>query len=428
MVDVLVRAADAGDTYLAWRWLDDLDNPRAQRLDAGRLDAAIAALNESLIAPLPGETEEQAHDRAMRDGGFIALDREMALSGKLADAVLPARLIAEITDRTKRSHVRVRLTPSPRLARIPWEALTLDAKAHRRLIDAADVVYDPPATVRSERSVQPDAWQDRAGRPAVFVIDPNTKTTQLKPIVKGDKAATKMFRDRIMSYAAKRLAEPDNVDVAISDDVSRFQLQDWLATPLSRLFYYGHVSSLPDEPGSAALHLSDERSDTWGMAAPVGSHLPLSALDLLLGTMTAPLEQRGKYGSDDTLPGHQIWPMPPRVAVIACEGGADFRSTETFGLVIAMLNAGAELVTTTRWTMPTDSTFWKYHRQVEAQGARPTTEFALTVDDAHCHADPLGELARWQRKQLAQWREHGDIAHTPLIWASVINTWAPAVH
>jgi hypothetical protein len=199
-----------------------------------------------------------------------------------------------------------------------------------------------------------------------------------------------------------------------------------ICTPRSRLFYYGHVSAEPDEPGSASLHLSDVSDTSWGMARPLGTHLPLSALDLLLGTTLAPEEYKGRYPDAETDGGHDIWPMPSRVAVIACEGGADYRSRETFGLVIAMLNAGAELVTTTRWTLPTDLAFWHFHDDVARRGVHPTTELALTVDRAHTRDDPIAELLEWQRGQLNSWRDSdGAIEFSPLIWASMTNTWGP---
>lgn len=428
MVEVLLRAADAGDTYLAWRWLDDLDHPGAQRLNTANVSAAIEVLDRALIIQRDGESEDDALRRAMVDGSFVTPDRELALASELAAAILPPALVDEITRKADNGiAVRVRLTPSPRLARVPWELLTVD-ESGRRLLDVADFVYDPPATVRTERSVTPDSWTDRATGPVIFVIDPRTHTSALKPILIADEAAADMFRERVDSYVRAGRARADYARRAVGGRVNRSTLHEWLLDATgSRLFYYGHVSALADEPGSASLHISDRESPSWGgLATPVGSHLPLSALDLLLGTTTAPNDNQRRYGSDEPLAGHQIWPMPPRVAVIACEGGADFRSSETFGLVIAMLNAGAELVTTTRWTMPTDRTFWQYYEPLELQKSRPTTDFALTVDAAHDDPDAVGVLTAWQRDQLELWRQHGDVAHTPLVWASLINTWAPA--
>lgn len=423
MVDVLFRAADAGDTYVSWRWMDDLDNPRARRLDAVVSQAALARLDRALMAPLMNETADAAEARAMT-GDFVTLEGEQELAAQLASAVLPEALIYEILARNGGGErVRLRLTPSPRIARVPWETLCVDES--RRLLDVADIVYDPPATVRAERSVSPDTFSSRATFPAVYVIDPLTPTAELRQAFDTGSIEAQMFKQMISSRLASRGVGSMNARRAVSSTVKRSGLHEWLTNECSRLFYFGHVSSEPEEPGSASLHLSDTDTDpkSWGLANPIGSHRPLCALDFLLGTTTAPEQVYSQLYKKVSAPGHQIWPMPPRVALIACEGGADFRARETFGLVIAMLNAGAELVTTTRWPLPTDTAF--VNHQPAVGNARPTAQFALTVDEAHSHEDPLHELAIWQRTQLDSWQNGGSIVHTPLVWASLINTWAP---
>lgn len=51
------------------------------------------------------------------------------------------------------------------------------------------------------------------------------------------------------------------------------------------------------------------------------------------------------------------------------------------GLVQAAIHAGALLVTSTRWVLPTDHTV----------GCRTaTTDLALAIDDARTHHDPVG--------------------------------------
>lgn len=63
-------------------------------------------------------------------------------------------------------------------------------------------------------------------------------------------------------------------------------------------------------------------------------HRPFSALDLLRGTIECRVrDHRLPLGFEQPERGRTIWPMPARVAIIACEGGADYRATETFGLV-----------------------------------------------------------------------------------------------
>lgn len=154
-------------------------------------------------------------------------------------------------------------------------------------------------------------------------------------------------------------------------------------------------------------------------------HLPLCALDLLLGTQQCHdpvrLKQLTFGTAGEKTPGHEIWPMPPRVAVIACEGGVEYRSVETFGLKMAILSSGAQMVTTTRWVLPTDRTM----RPLSPHPTNPTAELIMAVDTAHRKEAPIAALVHWQRTMLTAWNDTGTPEYSPLIWSSLIHTYAP---
>ncbi|MER7689818.1 hypothetical protein [Streptomyces sp. NPDC097610] len=117
----------------------------------------------------------------------------------------------------------------------------------------------------------------------------------------------------------------------------------------------------------------------------------MSAKDLLLGTL--PLRADG-------VPGAQLWPAPPRVALIACESDGDLRFAESFGLATTMVHNGTELVTATRWVLPTSFAFHRLAGLPES--VRPLTEAVVAVDAAHEGHDPLHHLGAWQRKRLTR--------------------------
>jgi len=96
--------------------------------------------------------------------------------------------------------------------------------------------------------------------------------------------------------------------------------------------------------------------------------------------------------------------------VIGC-GSDDSGIAEQSGLPIAAINAGAELVTATRWVLPLDP----------RPDLRPATALALAVDRAHSAADPVGALRDWQLERLDRWRADGELLDTPLMWASLIT-------
>ncbi|KAF0845270.1 hypothetical protein FNL39_10878 [Nocardia caishijiensis] len=429
-----MRAVDAGDTYLSWRWLDRPERCECAVVPADPLERALDLLRAALPARLTGESGGQGVERALT-GAFADRDGELRVVEALTAAVLPIALSVQIGQRARDGErICVRLTPSVRLSSVPWDLLIVDGL--HRMLDVAEVVYEPPAAVHAGRANRPSEWSAVAHRPALVLIDPQTpagaEIHNLGPVLgPGDHAD---FRDLVASYVTTGRIPASERGRCIGARVSRRDLATALRSERSRLFYFGHVSAAVDEPGSAALHIHDTRN-TWGMAQPLartdadgnpmpsaGDHRPLAAVDLLLGTLAGDSAAHRVYGHTEPQPGARLWPMPPRVALIACEGGVDYRSAETFGLVVAMVNAGAALVTTTRWTLPTNRAFAEFG---PGTAAKPTTELGLRVDRAHEGLDPVGDLRAWQRRCLQRWQAVGDIADSPLVWASLSHTVAP---
>ncbi|WP_052280947.1 CHAT domain-containing protein [Nocardia vulneris] len=463
-IELLVRAADAGDTYLSWTWLDAARTPTVCRLDARRREKLLDTLEDALPHPRPlatgngsdarQESESEAVQRALTVGAFAAHATEHDLSTRLADALLPHDVRTRLAEYADDRRIRVRVAPSARLAQVPWELLVLDGD--RRLLDIADIVYDPPATLHVGRSRPPVPWAQQRQLPPLHVIDPILPTSA-QPALHNvfrhadDLGALGAFEGRVVrerrtvGRGTHRRRGQDRATravpalVPVQGEVTRVQLSAALLRGCSRFLYFGHVSATPNEPGSAAIHLGDvvgppdEPGGAWGLAAPRGgapgdargAHLPLCALDFLLGTTRSDdPEVWARYGATRPQFGHEIWPMPSRVAIIACEGGVDFRSAETFGLIMAALDAGAELVTTTRWVLPTDAAFRACLGLPPTR--RPTTDLALRVDDAHNDLDPVAALTRWQRDQLRAWRDTGAASGSPIVWAALTSTVAPA--
>jgi hypothetical protein len=180
------------------------------------------------------------------------------------------------------------------------------------------------------------------------------------------------------------------------DDLDRSFVEAALAEA-ARFLYVGHVTT-GEHALDARLHLSC-RADTPGLAAPLGTHRPLTAADIVL----------------------RRWRVPNRVALIACESGGDTQFAEPSGLVAAMVHCGAEHVVSTRWTLPTDTGLTHL-----AQLTTPALSHAVVaVDAAQATPDPIAALAAWQRKQATLWEETGDPAFSPVIWAAFTTAWAP---
>lgn len=423
-----LHAADAGDTYLAW-WWDDEPGVWTARIDAAELDQVMVRLDRALLARMPGERSDDASTRAFA-GAFFSPTAEAALARSLGELVLGAQatgetrgdredLRSQLLARAVRADlIEFRVTPSPRLARVPWEILRVDS-GDRRLVEVATVCAEPPAAILAERS-QFRCWADAGpDAPTTYLVDPKLPAGAAAWSLGQTLATADWVRWR-------REMGARGVRIRSSSIIGRGKLSAELTRSPGRLFYFGHVRSAPDEPGSAALVLSDD-ARVWGQLKHSAGHRdapqPLSALDLLLGTFGAPASVHERYGSSEPVAGREIWPIPPRVALIACEGGVDFRSTETFGLVIVMIGNGAELVTTTRWPLPTDKALRESLGIAKDDG--PTCTLALEVDRCHGFDDPVHAFASWQRDQLRRWRDSGGAPqYSPLLWASIVHTVA----
>lgn len=413
---LLIRGIDAGATYLSYRWLDDPTHPVVHAVSEPRMRRLVAQLDSALIGTSDAQSGEM-HVRQAFSGQLTRYWSEYALSEALTSALLPDPVVQAIREREARGPVLVRITPSRSMSRIPFELLIIDE--NRRLIEAAEVCYEPPATIHVARGRMPEAWSDLvAARPVLYAIDPaipaGSGKQQVLPPHRGGVATAETNTTTFMHRVSCR---PHTSTSGVHQPLGRWELRDDLLERPGRLVYFGHVSSTVDSPGSASLHLDDDGA-VWGLATLVNrAHRPFSALDLLFGTAAPELGPEDAEAVELGRTGCELWPMPPRVALIACEGGVDYRSTETFGLVMAMLSAGAEVVTTTRWVVPSDRAFAELAGVTTVPG--PTTELALAVDDTHSAPDPVTALAHWQRQKLAQWRDSPGPATTPLTWAAV---------
>ncbi|MFH8793615.1 hypothetical protein [Streptomyces sp. NPDC017941] len=461
---VQVRLVDAGDLFMTWTWAGGVQGFGTGRGPAAEVDDAVRELAAAVPGAAGGADGVNGVDGADGVRGVEGGDgtggadgvgggaqgvRRAFVSGALADRTAErrlARLLAEalwprgLTEQIQQVSARagrplVRIQPSPRVAQVPWELLAVDGDV--RLVELADVVTTAPASLR-RRAVgaasgadaassaglvpgpgpAPGATPAAAPAPVVLVLDPRVPGFRADSPL-GSVLGPPGADPELLDLVRRRLEAGDMVPrvAAPAEAQRRTDLdRDWLGEALRagarRLMYVGHVSAAPLAGGQSedgALHLCCG-SGSSGLAEPLRSHRPLSAKDLLLGSL--PLRADGE-------PGALLWPAPPRVALIGCESGGDLRFAESFGLATAMLHNGAELVTATRWALPTSFAF---HRLAGLPpSVRPLTEAIVAVDTAQEHPDPVHRLGRWQREQLARWRADGRIEHSPLLWAALTS-------
>ena len=378
MVTVQLKLVDAGDLYFSWRWEHDPTAPRAQVVHRELVQGVLDEWAAAVPSPLPGEDVGQALRRSLTHGPLVDHARELDLSTRLSRALLPGPLAAELNEwLTQGVRPHLRIQPSPSTALVPWEALRVDDG--ERAVHNLDISVLPPATVANA--------EDRRVSP----FDPHgTVVEVLDPRVPG-------------------FADDSGLGSVLGgtrrDDIDRDHLEKALATA-ARLLYVGHVTT-GGHGLDARLHLSCT-ADTTGRAAPIGAHRPLTAADLVLGHRPGPVRP---------------WRFPARVALVACESGGDVRFAEPSGLVTAMVHCGAEHVTATRWTLPTDEGLRRLVPGFpDAHVLEPTV---AAVDQAHRAPNPVTAVNDWQRAAATKWESTGDLTCSPLVWAAFSTTWAP---
>jgi hypothetical protein len=428
---LFIAGVDRERSYYFWQWLEpELSARQAYTIDR----AVIHVLAERVSAAIPvqrsGETEEAMMKRVLTKEAFANLEEERQLSSALSDLLLPAVLAEEIAGHfvnNGRTPIHIRLLPSALSAQMPWVLLPIPVPQEdgtvktMRLIEVADLTFEVPAGIHVGRARLPEPWADDTDG-VLYIIDPLTKVTG------------HVLDDQGVAAFKSRLEATGTADSGLQSDFTRHLLHEILTAPVppARLMFVGHVVTSDVLPGAASLILSDDEKTFGVMRVIEGKdrkkNRPLSALDFLEGTQNSQTRlldlrqerisaDRVVWPTDHHLPtsGSEIWPMPPRVALIACNSGADMRNPEPFGLALSLVNAGAGLVTATKWALPTDAAL----RQFGGSTSHAFVNMALSVDDAHATAEPAAIIAQWQREKLREWEATGSIDASPVLWASL---------
>lgn len=347
--------------WMTWRWADGVHPVGVARVHG------ITAATGRLARALP-----KGADRLGFDGELSDPERERALMRSLADVLLPDELrrqLIAVADQGRPLHVRV--APTPHTGAVPWGLLFVDAE--RRLLDIADVSWIAPLLPRdlTDTQADPAPMRDRA---PLHVIDPLQIMGQV-------------MREADRSVLAERA--PGAVFSG-----TRFGAEELSATlrqGVSRFVIVGHTF----EGASAS---------TTGI---VLSDLVKDAPDALT--------------AEELIADPGRWPMPPRVAVLACASASDMTDHEPFGLAAALLHNGADTVHGTLWILPTDEAY-----RTHGVRDRALLPMALAFENAQVADDPVAALCAWQRGRLNHWRNEPSLATSPLSWGAAMTMTAPA--
>jgi hypothetical protein len=421
---LVLRYADVGiATYGSLRVVGEPERTVTWVVEEPLLLAALAELDAAIPEPGPGESLPEALTRALADGPFTSPRTELELAYRLGVLLLSDAAWRLLVDCVASPRAVVFVAPSARLARVPWGLLALPAirpvpaelvearaaaitaegsvaavvpwpaddiaarTAGERLMELVDVLMTLPANVvHAPRAGVP--WAQRQNGPALLVLDPRVPNQRadsaLGSVLGRPGADTPLARhfQTLLDRAPVRPPVSSAVEFFRRSDTDRAWLAGELASAPNRMLFVGHATAADvGRADQAAVHLADE--------------VALTAVDV----MALRLE------------------MPPRVALLACASGGDYRFDEATGLVAAVVLGGAELVTATLWTLPTTAGFRRFAGDSEAD---PMAEVVMAVDDAHQADDAGCAVNAWQRAQMRRWRD-GDTTASPIYWAALVT-------
>ncbi|MET0473539.1 MAG: CHAT domain-containing protein [Mycobacterium sp.] len=383
---LVLRFADVGvATYASLRVIGDPSQTITWVIEEAVIRDALDELSGALPEPAPGESIAEAVDRALTAGPLAALETEGALAQRLGTALLSDPAWELLLRYVSSSRAVLFISPSARLARVPWGLLAVQGSELHRLLEAVDVLMAvPPNIVNAPRPRT--GWAQRHTRPPLLILDPRVpgqRADSTLGSVLGRPSSDATLARHFADVIARQRVLPH---VSIATELFRRTDadRDWLAAMLadhpSRLLYVGHASAAEGRADQACLHLAEGT--------------PLTAATIMSRRM----------------------PMPPRVALLACASGGDYRFDEATGLVAAMILSGAELVTATLWSLPTTAGY----RQFAGGTADPMADLVTAVDRAHGEDEGGCAVNRWQRERMRQWRS-GDATASPLYWAALVT-------
>jgi hypothetical protein len=390
---LVLRFADVGvATYASLRVVGAPSRTVTWVVEEPTLVAVLSELAKALPDPQGTETQRDAVERAIATGPFASQAGESALASSLGSQLIAAPAWQLLTDCVASPRAALFVSPTARLARVPWSALAMPGDDGFRLIELVDVLMAaPPNIVNAPRSSV--GWQTRKDGPPLLVLDPRVPgqrpDSPLGSVLgrpSPDTPLARHFGD-LMQRRAVLPGVTTPVELFRRADAGRAWLADQLTLAPSRLLYVGHATAADGDVGHAdraALHLADER--------------PLTAADL----MSAKL------------------PVPPRVALLACASGGDYQFDEATGLVAAMILCGAQLVTATLWSLPTAAGYRQFVPNSVDPEADPMVDAVVAVDSSHGDSDAGSAVNRWQREQMRRWRD-GDLTASPLYWAALVT-------
>jgi hypothetical protein len=169
---LVLRFADVGvATYASLRVVGAPSQTVTWVVEVPTVVAALENLTAALPDPQGSETQRDAVERAIAAGPFASPPAESVIARDLGARLLAPRAWQLLTECTASPRAALFISPSARLARVPWAALAMPGDDGFRLIELVDVLMAaPPNIVNAPRT--PVDWGGRQGSRPLLILDP----------------------------------------------------------------------------------------------------------------------------------------------------------------------------------------------------------------------------------------------------------------
>ena len=280
---LVLRFADVGvATYASLRVVGSPARTVTWVVEEPTLVAALEALAQALPDPHGTETQRDAVERAIAAGPFASQVAELEIARQLGSQLIAAPAWQLLTDTVASPRAALFISPSARLARVPWSALAMPGDDGFRLIELVDVLMAAPPNIVNASRILVD-WESRKSGPPLLVLDPRVPgqrpDSPLGSVLGRPSPDTRLARHfaDLMQRRSVLPGAATAVELFRRTDAGRAWLAGQLALAPSRLLYVGHATAADGDVGHAdraAIHLADER--------------PLTASDLMSAKLVFP--------------------------------------------------------------------------------------------------------------------------------------------
>src|SRR5690349_4557109 len=254
---LILRFADVGiATYVSLRAVGEPSKTVTWVIEEAVLQAALDELTAALPDPIDTETRRDALERAITKGAFAAPTTELAIARMLGTNLIAPDAWQLLIACVSSPRAALFVSPSARLARVPWGLVAMPGDDGHRLMELVDVLMAaPPNIVHSPR--EPAGWGARRGRPPLLVLDPRVpgqRPDSALGSVLGrpspDTPLAKHFGELMQSREVLP-AVAAAVELFRRTDAGRAWLEELLVQAPSRMLYVGHATAADGDVGHA---------------------------------------------------------------------------------------------------------------------------------------------------------------------------------